>query len=697
MILAKSSLTAALIGIAAVLPPQSGGQPFEWQTATPEAQAMSAAALDKLKDQLGVATTKALLVIRGDRIVYEWYGEGHSATAKHYTASMAKAIVGGVSIGIGITDGRIALDDKAASYVPQWSSDPRKSRISIRQLGSHTSGIDDAEADKLPHDKLTGWKGDFWKRLDPPADPFTTSRDRAPILFEPGERFQYSNPGIAMLTYALTSALRTAGPADARTLLRDRVMRPIGVADEDWTIGYGATYTVDGLPLVAAWGGGSYTARAVARVGRLMLREGEWNGRQVLSKDAVRQITTDAGTPGHGGIGWWSNREGRYPTLPRDAFWGSGAGHQVVLVIPSLDLIAVRNGASLGETMEHHDMLNASLFTPLVLAIGGGAPAENRSEGVAPYPQSPVIRDLVWAPRETIRRDAAGSDNWPLTWTDDDALFGAYGDGQGFEPRVPKKLSMGFARITGDAASFKGANVRSATGETFGDGQNGKKSSGLLMAGGVLYLWVRNAGNSQLAWSSDRGATWTWSDWKFTAGFGAPTFLNFGPNYAGARDGFVYVYSHDADSAYSPADRMVLARVPANRIRDRDAYEFFQAIDAKGQPAWTRSIEQRGAVFTHKGRCYRSGITYNAGLRRYFWSQTLPGEDARFQGGFGIYDAPDPWGPWTTVYFTERWDVGPGESSSFPTKWMSADGTTLHLVFSGDDAFSVRKATVVRR
>ena len=315
MILAKSSLTAALIGIAAVLPPQSGGQPFEWQTATPEAQAMSAAALDKLKDQLGVANTKALLVIRGDRIVYEWYGEGHSATAKHYTASMAKAIVGGVSIGVGMTDGRIALDDKAASYVPQWNSDPRKSRITIRQLGSHTSGMDDAEADKLPHDKLTGWKGDFWKRLDPPADPFTTSRDRAPLLFEPGERFQYSNPGIAMLTYALTSALRTAGPADARTLLRDRVMRPIGVADEDWTIGYGKTYTVDGLPLVAAWGGGSYTARAVARVGRLMLREGDWDGRQLLSKDAVRQITTDAGTPGHGGIGWWSNREGRYPSF----------------------------------------------------------------------------------------------------------------------------------------------------------------------------------------------------------------------------------------------------------------------------------------------------------------------------------------------------------------------------------------------
>ena len=40
----------------------------------------------------------------------------------------------------------------------------------------------------------------------------------------------------------------------------------------------------------------------------------------------------------------------------------------------------------------------------------------------------------------------------------------------------------------------------------------------------------------------------------------------------------------------------------------------------------------------------------------------------------------------------EDWDVGPGETCSFPTKWMSADGKTVYLVFSGDDCFSVRRA-----
>jgi hypothetical protein len=63
-------------------------------------------------------------------------------------------------------------------------------------------------------------------------------------------------------------------------------------------------------------------------------------------------------------------------------------------------------------------------------------------------------------------------------------------------------------------------------------------------------------------------------------------------------------------------------------------------------------------------------------------------------GGLAIYDASEPWGPWTTVFFTSQWDVGPGETSCLPTKWMSDDGRTVFLVFSGDDAFSVRKGTL---
>jgi len=310
-----------------------------------------------------------------------------------------------------------------------------------------------------------------------------------------------------------------------------------------------------------------------------------------------------------------------------------------------------------------------------------------------PYPASPVITGVTWSPKETILRKGEGSDNWPLTWADDDNLYAAYGDGWGFNPKVSEKLSLGFARVVGQPDDFSGINIHSPTGEGKGDGASGKKASGMLMVDGVLYLWVRNAGNSQLAWSTDHAKTWSSCEWKFSLSFGCPTFLNFGRNYAGARDDYVHIYSHDADSAYTPADGMVLARVPKDKIKNRGAYEFFKRLDTNGNPVWTRDINERGAVFDNPGRCYRSGISYNAGLKRYLWCQTLPREDARYGGGFGIYDAPEPWGPWTTVFFTLDWDVGPGETSSFPTKWMSSDGRTLYLVFSGEDSFSVRKVT----
>jgi hypothetical protein len=216
----------------------------------------------------------------------------------------------------------------------------------------------------------------------------------------------------------------------------------------------------------------------------------------------------------------------------------------------------------------------------------------------------------------------------------------------------------------------------------------------------VLYLWARNSTNSQLAWSEDHGATWHWADWRFTNSFGCPTFLNFGRNYAGALDTFVYVLSPDSQSAYAVVDRLVLARVPRSQIRERAAYEFFTGWTS-GFAIWSRDIAQRGAAFSGPGLCYRANVSYSPGLKRFLLVQPIPTSasrdlsgkiDTRFAGGLGIYDAPAPWGPWTTAFFTEQWDVGPGDSASFPTKWMSSDGKTLYLVFSGGDNFCVRRA-----
>ena len=202
--------------------------------------------------------TDGLLIIRHDEIVCEWYGEKNSATKPHGTASLAKSLIGGMSLAAAMNEGRIGADDLAGKFVPAWKSDARKSKITIGQLASHTSGLEDAEDGKIAHEKLTGWKGDFWKRV---PDPFTISRDLTPAIYEPGEQASYSNPGMAMLAYAVTASLAGGEEKDLKALLRERVMKPIGVSDKEWSIGYGKPCARGGDGFVRQLGrGGIYGA-----------------------------------------------------------------------------------------------------------------------------------------------------------------------------------------------------------------------------------------------------------------------------------------------------------------------------------------------------------------------------------------------------------------------------------------------------
>ena len=355
---------------------------FAWETTAPESERMSTSRLDAMREELSSRGTEALLIVRNDRIVYEWYAPDHGPEKKHYAASLDKAVVGGTSLMLALNDGLIAVDDPASKYVPAWKDDPAKASITVRHLATHCSGVENAsekrelgggrtKAQNLK--ELPGWKGAFW-RHEP--NPFTIARDEAPVIFAPGSEYAYSNTGMAMLAYAVTAALKGSTHEDIRTLLRERIMQPIGVANDEWSIGYGKTFETDGLPLVANWGGGAHTARAVARVGRLMLRRGNWEGKQLVDPAWVDAVTGYGGTPvpanprnepgSSPGLGWWTNASGAFLPLPVDAYWGHGAGNQILLVVAMLDLIVVRFGSQFADALAGgaHDFI----FTPIMEA-----------------------------------------------------------------------------------------------------------------------------------------------------------------------------------------------------------------------------------------------------------------------------------------------------------------------------------------
>lgn len=658
-----------------------------WPQATPAEAGMAAPRLLQARDY-ALTGGGSGMILRHGKVVLAW-----GDPAQRYDLKSTSKSIGVTLLGVALQDGRVKLDDPAIRYQPGLGVPPESNRatgwlerITLRHLANQTAGFE----------KPGGY---------------------GPLLFAPGTKWHYSDAGPNWLAECLT---RVYG-RDLSELMFERVFGPMGITSTDvtWRENAFRPHEMDGVKRREFGSGFSANVGAMARIGYLYLCEGRWRERQIIPAEFVREASRPApalaglseydqshgNASEHYSLLWWNNGDGTIPALPRDAFWSWGLYNSHILVIPSLDIVAVRAGQSWPRTSDEHFDVLKPFFEPIAQSVRDFARGSSdiwsarEAPGAAPYPPSPVIRQVVWAPKAGITRRAPGGDNWPMTWGDDDAQYTAYGDGNGFEPFVPEKLSLGFAKVAGPAEQFTAGNLRTATGEFPGDGRSGRKASGILMVDGVLYVLARNRDNGQLGWSRDRGATWTWADWRFETSFGCPTFLNYGKNYAGARDGFVYVFSFDNDSAYEPADRMVLARVPKARLTERAAYEFFVGLDAAGQPTWSRDIARRGAVFTNPGNCFRGGISYDAGLKRYLWCQILPHsthpQGQRFQGGFGIYDAPEPWGPWTTVFYTTDWDVGPGESSSLPTKWMSADGRTVHLVFSGDDSFSVRRATLI--
>ena len=618
------------------------------------------------------------------KLVMEWGDQ----TARYDLKSSSKSF-GVTALGLALKDGLVHLDDPAVKLHPTFGTPPESNsatgwleHITLRHLATQTAGFEKP--------------GDY-EKLD----------------FAPGTAWLYSDGGPNWLAECLTLAYRR----DLNDVLFERVFGPIGItpADLQWRKNSYRPDLIEGIKRREFGSGFGANVQAMARLGYLYLREGEWNGDNILPREfvdtvrvtspevkklPVRDPELHGNASQHYGLLWWNNGDGTIAGLPRDAYWTWGLYDSLTLVVPSLDLVATRarqaNRGARQPGGDHYDPLKP-FFEPIAAAVKARAAIPATGAKTAVLPPSPVIAEIRWAPKESVVRFAEDSDNWPITWADDDALYTAYGDGSGFAPFVPKKLSLGLAQVLGGPSAPQGINLPSPTFDTFGDGKKGRKASEILMVRGTLYLLARNPANSQLAWSTDHGATWTWSDWKFTESFGCPTFLNFGQNYGGARDEYAYLVSPDADTAYQRTDRVILARVNKDKIRERAAYEFFVKRDANGEATWSSDIRQRGGVFEAAGQCYRLGLTYNSGLKRYLLCMTGAGRDAWFAGGFGIYDAPEPWGPWTMAFQTDAWDIGPGDTSSLPTKWMSPDGLTVNLVFSCGDSFAVRRGDLILR
>jgi hypothetical protein len=197
---------------------------------------------------------------------------------------------------------------------------------------------------------------------------------------------------------------------------------------------------------------------------------------------------------------------------------------------------------------------------------------------------------------------------------------------------------------------------------------------------------------------------------KGIGNFQPATFLTFGQNYGGVPSslaGYVYLYGPKQSPKRGSGNKIYLLRCAKEKIRDRAEYEYFAGLDSGNKPSWTREPELAKPVFEDPNGVSSPDVVYDAPLKRYLLANYHTGP-----GQLGIFDGPEPWGPWTTVAYYESWgdmgQEGEGLSCQFPSKWMSAGGLDLWCVFAvyGDgakrgikahDRFNVVKATLSLR
>jgi CubicO group peptidase (beta-lactamase class C family) len=347
-----------------------------WKSGNPQELGFAEEALGVLTTNLAERRTRAFLVAREGEIAHEWYSTDTNPNRRLGAASVSKAVVGGMALWVALSEGLIDLDDPAWKYIPEWKDNSLKSQVTIRHLAGHSSGLSDPGHPAIDLGReLEPWEVEYWE--GDLGTRFSIAIHDAPIEFEPGSRVAYSTPGWEVLAYVMAVSLQHSDYQDLYTLLRDQVKEPLEIPSSDWSISYGESYQDGELALQLVGGGGAYTARALARMGELVLRRGEWQGEHIADSNWLDEMLTfsqqssvtvgELPAPTLGG--WWSNANGTWPSLPEDAIAAVGAHHRVLLVVPSLDLIAVRLGGGLTDT--HWDdaiwkELEEFLFRPIM-------------------------------------------------------------------------------------------------------------------------------------------------------------------------------------------------------------------------------------------------------------------------------------------------------------------------------------------
>jgi CubicO group peptidase (beta-lactamase class C family) len=284
----------------------------------------------------------SFLVMQGGRVTYERYSNGDSADRIASIFSGTKGFWC-VAAAAAVQDGILNFDEPVRDTLIEWRSDPNKANIRIRDLLNFTAGIEPVFS---LHGRSIGDRNQYSVRL-PASEPR-------------GESFMYGPSQLQIFSEVLRRKLLPRHLTPEQYLSK-RVLRPLGIGGVDFR------EDRKGNPLLAS--GFRLTAREWARLGELILGKGNYHGHALVRSDLLSECFRGTRINPMFGMGFWLNRAGPESRevdvenmlelpwnhqnwqeaclcreAPRDMIAAIGSGDQRMFVVPSMDLIIVRQG-----------------------------------------------------------------------------------------------------------------------------------------------------------------------------------------------------------------------------------------------------------------------------------------------------------------------------------------------------------------
>lgn len=289
----------------------------------------------------------AMIVMHEGEVIFERYSDGGKETYRPL-ASGTKSF-SGVAAMMAVDKGIFNLDEKVSDTITEWKEDPKKSKITVRQLLDLSSGLELARA------------GQFSR--------YSAAVDREGEL-EPGKTFRYGNTHYHAFGEFLKRKLKEKDMTVA-DFYDANIMDPLDISTSRW-----AGWRI-GEPDLAGFA--VLRAGDWARFGQLVLQGGKWKGKQLVKESSLKECFKPSKANPAYGLTFWLNPDND-AELPEDMpaegkrflrdnlddveLWMAlGAGKNSLYIVPERDLVVVRHGTGQGLTQMaakglfyHHDV-----------------------------------------------------------------------------------------------------------------------------------------------------------------------------------------------------------------------------------------------------------------------------------------------------------------------------------------------------